>query len=86
MPLGRIDSADVKVTTVRLDDSMAQVVAERADALGMSVSEFIRQCVALRLGALIAVESIRQGADVEVIGDFQRLTAALGEIARDGRR
>jgi predicted transcriptional regulator len=50
--------ADVKATSVRLDDAMMDAVKARAEALDTNPSEFIRSAVAFRLGWLAAMEAV----------------------------
>jgi hypothetical protein len=84
-PSERIGSVDVpmKPTTVRFDEPTligAQRAAKKAE---MSLSEFIRQAVAVRCAWLTALEAVEAGGDPGALTETDPLIHALRSIERE---
>jgi Arc/MetJ-type ribon-helix-helix transcriptional regulator len=75
---GRADTVrDVKTTTVRLPDDLADQLAAEADRQGVSTSELVREGVILRLALAAAVRAGR----IDILRALEKLLEGKRDAA-----
>lgn len=80
-PLGSLSMADP--TSIRLDDQLKADAQLEADALGVTLADFIRQSIAMRVGFILALRLVLEGEDAREMLDGEALLAALRRAVRD---